>query len=373
MNPKTLLAVVVSAALWVTAAGTACGQISLYVAGYYGNLDYGSSSVGQFNAQTGAAISPALVSGMNYPRNLVVSGNTLYVTNFVDSSTGQGSVGVFDATTGVPINAGLVPNLYRPAGLALSGNVLFVSFAYSGRIGTYDAASGAPLNASFISGLTLGRPHFITLAGNRLYVSGNTGTVAVFDATTGAAINASLVTGLGGALGVAVAGNSLFVADPTNGTVGQYDAITGAAIRADFLSGLNYPAGLAVSGNTLFVANAANGVGVGSIGAFDVTTGVAINPALVSGVYSPWGIAVASIPEPSSYCLMMALGAVALVVRRRGKRSATGEGDLTGPAGGSPAVGRPEKRPSRVQIRPASFAGCGYSWRVRGPRGRGSA
>jgi hypothetical protein len=75
----------------------------------------------------------------------------------------------------------------------------------------------------------------------QLYVSqsGVGGTVGEYDAATGAAINANLVTGLSDPFGLAVSGNTLFVAD--GDTVGEYDAATGAAINASFIPTLAGP------------------------------------------------------------------------------------------------------------------------------------
>jgi hypothetical protein len=77
--------------------------------------------------------------------------------------------------------------------------------------------------------------------------------VGEYDATTGKAINPSFITGLSFPYGLAVSGNTLFVANDS--VVGEYDATTGKAINPSFIMGLNYPSGLALSGSTLFVAN----------------------------------------------------------------------------------------------------------------------
>ena len=50
------------------------------------------------------------------------------------------------------------------------------------------------------------------------------------------------------AFGLAVKGNTLFVADQRGNTVGKYDATTGAAISPSFITRLEGPFGLAVSG-----------------------------------------------------------------------------------------------------------------------------
>jgi hypothetical protein len=51
---------------------------------------------------------------------------------------------------------------------------------------------------------------------------------------------------LNGASGLAVNGNTLFVALVFGGTVGEYDAAGGGRINANFITGLNGPTGLAV-------------------------------------------------------------------------------------------------------------------------------
>ena len=81
------------------------------------------------------------------------------------------------------------------------------------------------------------------------------------------------------------------MADTSNSTVGEYDAKTGATINASFIAaGLSAPVGLAVQGNTLFVADPGNG----TVGEYDARTGNAINPSFITGLDIPLGIAVKS-------------------------------------------------------------------------------
>ena len=74
------------------------------------------------------------------------------------------------------------------------------------------------------------------------------------------------------------------------GVVDKYDAKTGAAISPSFITGLSDPFGLAVKGNTLFVAN----LGTGTVGKYDATTGAAINATFITGLIGPIGLAVKS-------------------------------------------------------------------------------
>ena len=85
----------------------------------------------------------------------------------------------------------------------------------------------------------------------QLYVTSRPGSgagvVSEYDASTGKVINANFITGLDGPDGLAVLGNTLFVANQGIGTVGKYDAKTGAAISPNFITGLTFPTGLAVT------------------------------------------------------------------------------------------------------------------------------
>jgi DNA-binding beta-propeller fold protein YncE len=223
----------------------------------------------------------------------------LYVIN-TPGGGGQVVVSKYNATTGAAINAsfitGLINLTFAPDfGLAVSGNTLFVGDVL-GFVGKYDATTGGAINASFITGLN--RPAGLALLGNTLFVA-NSGsdTVGEYDAKTGAAINASFITGLNGPTGLAVSGNKLFVAGFFNGTVGEYDAKTGAAINDSFITGLHAPLGLALLGNTLFVANSnfiSGTVNSGAVGEYDATTGAAINASFITGLTVPSGLAVKS-------------------------------------------------------------------------------
>ena len=139
-----------------------------------------------------------------------------------------------------------------------------------------------------------------------LYVTNRPGSGAVvvskYNAITGALINANFITGLSNHndIGLAVLGNTLFVADCGRDTVGAYDATTGAAIKAEFITQLPCPQGLALkppskfphgAGPILFVVN----FRINRIGAYDGSTGATINPSLITvGLSSPVGLAFTS-------------------------------------------------------------------------------
>ncbi len=75
---------------------------------------------------------------------------------------------------------------------------------------------------------------------------------------SGATINASLITGDYGSTGMAVSGNTIFLARG-DGTVASYTT-SGTTINSTFLSGLGInPIGMAVSGTNLYISGASSG------------------------------------------------------------------------------------------------------------------
>jgi hypothetical protein len=63
----------------------------------------------------GAVINANFITGLNYPARLALSGNDLFVSNYVG-----GTVGEYDATTGALINANFITGLSYPDGVAVA-------------------------------------------------------------------------------------------------------------------------------------------------------------------------------------------------------------------------------------------------------------
>jgi hypothetical protein len=105
------------ATLWVMPRSA---RAQIYVAQDLGGL---TPAVGKYNV-TGAPINPSFITGFTFlkgPTGLALSGNALYVAY---GNGGGSTVGKYDATTGALINA----NFITGAGgdfLAISGNNLF--------------------------------------------------------------------------------------------------------------------------------------------------------------------------------------------------------------------------------------------------------
>jgi streptogramin lyase len=144
-------------------------------------------------------VNPSLVTGLSLPYGITVSpdGADLFVANFSSNSIGE-----YDALTGATINAALVTGLNQPTGLAISGSHLYIANSGDGTIGQYNL-DGTAVNPALITGLD--NPLDIAAFNGDLFVVNNgQNSIGQYDATTGAAINATLITGLSNPQGIAV-------------------------------------------------------------------------------------------------------------------------------------------------------------------------
>jgi hypothetical protein len=309
MNIRLILVAALAAfvALWATPE-TVRGQI---IYGYSNNGGPTQGTVALYDGNSGATLNPSFVTGLNTPRGIALAGNDLYVVN-----NGSSSIGEYNATTGATINASLVPDtgmsLGGPRGIAVFGGHLFVTNSVG--IAEYDATTGATINSSFVSGLT--DPRYIAISGGNLWVTTARfgGTIGEYDATTGAAINASLIS-VQGPQGIVVSGNNLWVANNVN-YIGEYNSSTGAPINASLVSGLDFPTGLALSNGDLYVFNHNTSI----LGKYDATTGAAINPSLASTVseFLTVGPDIAAVPEPATWAVgFLTAGALLHSIWRR--------------------------------------------------------
>ncbi len=303
------LVLVVAMAL---SSATTRGQV-IYVSNINSNGNTGT--IGEYTT-SGGTVNASLVSGLNGPDGIAVSGPNL----FVASGGKNGTIGEY-TTAGAVVNASLVSGLSYPGGLVLSGSDLFVvneGYGYTGgTIGEY-TTSGAVVNASLVS--VMSAPQDIAISGSDMFVT-NLGGDAIGEYTTsGGTVNASLVFPLKYPGGLAISGSDLFVADFFDGTIGEYTT-SGAVVNASLVSGLglNSGYGLAISGSDMFVTNFNNG----TIGEY-TTAGAVVNASLISGLNKPFGITV--VPEPSTLALLGvgALGLIAYVWRRRAKTMVRG-------------------------------------------------
>jgi hypothetical protein len=108
-------------------------------------LPRGSGTIGEYTT-AGATVNAALVSGLNTPQGLAVSGSDLFVVNLLANTIGEYT------TAGATVNAALVTGLNAPFGIAVSGSDLFVTNFNTGTIGEYTTA-GATVNAALVTEL----------------------------------------------------------------------------------------------------------------------------------------------------------------------------------------------------------------------------
>jgi hypothetical protein len=156
--------------------------------------------------------------------------DTIFVANFIGP---PGTIGKY-TTAGAAVNAALVSGLNGPKGIAVSGSDLFVASEGSGTIGEYTTA-GATVNAALVSGLNT--PQGLAVSGSDLFVVNLLANTIGEYTTAGATVNAALVTGLNGPGGVAVSGSDLFVTNFNTGTIGEYTT-AGATVNAALVLGL---------------------------------------------------------------------------------------------------------------------------------------
>jgi len=253
----------------------------------------GAGIVSEYHATTGQLIKARFIAVVNAGFIAIVAkAGIAYLVR--DSPL---TISTYDAPTGAAIDASFIKLGFGfVGGLAVKDNTLFVALPGIDTVGAYDATTGAAINANFLTGVNEigGLAVFRSVSEQKefLFVTDrneeSSGTVGKYDAETGFTINRHFITGLHSPTGLAVTGNTLFVANTADGTVGKYDANTGAAINAGFITGLGEPVGLAVNDNTLFVASPNSG----TVGAYDATTGAAINRHFITGLHFPTGIAV---------------------------------------------------------------------------------
>jgi len=244
--------------------------------------DVTNGTIGEYSF-SGTVINSALVTGINNPHTLVVSGNDLFVV-----VRNTGTIAEY-TTTGATVNATLITGFTTPSEITLSGNYLYVSDVGTNTVGKYTIA-GAVVNATLVTGLS--SPNGVAVCGNILYVvnHGNN-TIGEYDATTGAVINAAFISGLNGPVSIVLLGPMLYITNRNNSTIGEYDATTGAAANVPLVSGLALPFDLATDGSTFYVATTTNK----EIGAYTIQ-GITTNASLITGLRDPDGVVV--IPAP---------------------------------------------------------------------------
>jgi hypothetical protein len=88
--------------------------------------NYGANTIGEYTT-AGATVNASLISGLNGPVGIAVSGSNLFVVN-LNTGTYGGTVGEY-TTSGATVNASLISGLSESLFIAVSGTNLFISGA----------------------------------------------------------------------------------------------------------------------------------------------------------------------------------------------------------------------------------------------------
>jgi DNA-binding beta-propeller fold protein YncE len=129
------------------ALALACGMVATLKAQNIYVANGLNGTVGEYGLD-GSPVNASLISGLDYPVGIAISGSDLYVANGYD---GNNTIGEY-TTSGAVVNTSLISGLNGPWGIAVSGNDLFVANQNNGTVGEY-TTSGQTVNASLISGL----------------------------------------------------------------------------------------------------------------------------------------------------------------------------------------------------------------------------
>ena len=287
----------------------------------------GTNGVSSYS-MNGTLINSSLIPGTTY-EGLALSGSTLYVANPGPGTVNNALVGKYtlDGTGGVSSSNSYFVNggyLQAPFGLAVTATNLFIADFNSSNVLKYGL--GGNQIASVWAGLF--NPYGLAVSpdGTILWVSETTGAGAntingySIGTSTGAFGNGGVPTititsGLNQPHGLAVSGNTLYVANGGNGTISSFNATTGTS-NGVLVSGLTGPQGITVFGSSLFVTGSD-----GTVKGFDASTGLALAGfTTITGLSSPYGIVVTEVPEPATFAALAGatiLGFAALKRRRR--------------------------------------------------------
>lgn len=142
--------------------------------------------------------------------SIAISGSDLFVaTENNSTSPNTGFIGEY-TTSGATVNAQLVTGLNGPQGLAISGSHLFVVNYYSATIGDYTTA-GVVVKTTLIKGTpsVLDNPTMMAASGTDLFITNYTNSVSSSNAiaeytTSGGTVNTFLVSNLLMPEGIAV-------------------------------------------------------------------------------------------------------------------------------------------------------------------------
>lgn len=146
---------------------------------------------------------PILALGLGLFTAGSVSAQVVYTANY------NGTVARYDVsdTYSILSNTSFISGLSSPHGLVISGSTLYVADYDNSTVGSYNLSNGSVINASLISSANgLGSPNAMAISGTTLYVADyGHGTIGSFNLTT-STYNASFLSGFGNPYALAISG-----------------------------------------------------------------------------------------------------------------------------------------------------------------------
>lgn len=297
------------------------------------------TTVGAYDANTGAVINASFISSPISPMSVAVSGNDLFVGYWGDSGGNGNGRGVarYNATTGALIDSSFIPGV-APTGMTVLNNTLYVADYLWDTVGSYNATTGAVINASLFSGIN----NHLWGALAAVPDASIYGTDVVFFSSIGIPGTTGYAGGVfghpspsypdepyleitmmsdrngethHGIYGLAHSGNLMWAVHE-DGKIVAYDDHYGLPVAGPaVITGSQVPFAATAYGNTLFVSNLG-----GTVATYNATTGELINASFITGLDGPFSMAVmpaSAVPEPATYAALLGLAAIGAVVLRR--------------------------------------------------------
>jgi hypothetical protein len=188
-------------------------------------------TVGEYDATTGTAINPALITGLSYPTAIAVSGTDIFV-GCQGAYLADGYVSEY-TTTGQLVASQLQTfGKYAVSDLTVSGADLYVGTVYYagtfqiGEIGEY-TIDGKVVNSTINDDVAFG----IAVSGSNLFIShyGTTSTGSIDEETNAGTPVASVAENLAEPQALAVSGSDVFVVD--NGMILEGGGVSGGIVE----------------------------------------------------------------------------------------------------------------------------------------------
>ena len=177
-------------------------------------VNTGNGNISKVNITNPTLITYNWVTLPNYPREIAISGDYMYVS--VTDSSGNGTISKVNILSQAITNS-WASGFSAPTGLAISGDYLYVSNNSDGKISKVNILSGA-ITLSWASGFI--SPYAITISGDDMYVtSSGSEIISKLNINDPLTIETIWKNGFYTPLGITISGDNLYVSNSGNGTI----------------------------------------------------------------------------------------------------------------------------------------------------------